>query len=252
MTKTITPPKNCPSCNSVLEWVKDQLFCMNDSCPTKNSKLVEHFAKSLRIKGLGPKTVDKLLLDNINKIYEIDYNYIEASLKSKKLAEKLINEIEKSKKSDLQTLLPAFSIPLFGRTASEKLCGEVSEINEINADSCKKAGLGPKVTNNMLNWLKNFNQYQTLPFSWKTNKQVRRTAYTEVKGVVCISGKLKSFPTKAIAKKQLEANGYVVKSNFTKDVNILVNESGIESAKTKKAHDNNITVINDITTLIGG
>ena len=55
-----------------------------------------------------------------------------------------------------------------------------------------------------------------------------------------------------LAKKQLEANGYVVKSNFTKDVNILVNESGIESAKTKKAHDNNITVINDITTLIGG
>ena len=68
MTKTITPPKNCPSCNSVLKWVKDQLFYMNDRCPTKNSKLVEHFAKSLRIKGLGPKTVDKLLLDNINKI----------------------------------------------------------------------------------------------------------------------------------------------------------------------------------------
>jgi len=43
-----------------------------------------------------------------------------------------------------------------------------------------------------------------------------------------------------------------VKSNFTKDVNILVNESGIETAKTKKAHDNNITVINNITTLIGG
>ena len=40
MSKTITPPKNCPSCNSVLKWVKDQLFCMNDSCPTKNSKLV--------------------------------------------------------------------------------------------------------------------------------------------------------------------------------------------------------------------
>ena len=164
----------------------------------------------------------------------------------------MINEIEKSKKSDLQTLLPAFSIPLFGRTASEKLCGEVSEINEINADSCKKAGLGPKVTNNLLNWLKNFNQYQTLPFSWKTNKQVRRSAYMEVKGIVCISGKLKSFPTKAIAKKSLEANGYVVKSNLTKDVNILVNESGIESAKTKNAHENNITVINNITTLIGG
>jgi len=74
----------------------------------------------------------------------------------------------------------------------------------------------------------------------------------EIKGVVCISGKLKSYPTKAIAKKYLEANGYVVKSNFTKDVNILVNESGIETAKTKKAHDNNITVINNITTLIGG
>ena len=32
--------------------------------------------------------------------------------------------------------------------------------------------------------------------------------------------------------------------------NILVNESGIESAKTKKAQNNNITIINNINELI--
>ena len=30
-------------------------------------------------------------------------------------------------------------------------------------------------------------------------------------------------------------NGYIVKANLTKDVTILVNESGLASAKTKKA-----------------
>ena len=86
MTKTISPPTNCPSCHSILEWTNDQLFCKNDNCPAKSSKLVEHFAKTLKIKGLGPKTVEKLSLDSINKIYDIAFSYIEKRLGSSKLA----------------------------------------------------------------------------------------------------------------------------------------------------------------------
>ena len=37
-----------------------------------------------------------------------------------------------------------------------------------------------------------------------------------------------------------------VKDNLTKDVTILVNESGIASAKTKKAETMGITIINNI------
>ena len=56
----IYPPANCPACGSILEWEKDQLFCKSNTCGGKTHKMVEHFAKTLRIKGLGPRTIEKL------------------------------------------------------------------------------------------------------------------------------------------------------------------------------------------------
>ena len=56
-------------------------------------------------------------------------------------------------------------------------------------------------------------------------------------GIVCISGKLKSYKTKAEAAKVLKECGYTIKDSVTKDVTILVNESGIESQKTIKARE---------------
>ena len=70
------------------------------------------------------------------------------------------------------------------------------------------------------------------------------------KGVLCISGKLKSYSTKATAKKVLEMKGYLVKSSLTKDVTILVNESGINSAKTQAAHEKGLTIITNLKELI--
>jgi DNA ligase (NAD+) len=249
---TIMAPANCPSCGSILEWINDQLFCKSLTCQTKVYKQVEHFARTIKIKGLGPKTVEKLSLDNINKIYELDYDFIFESLNSHIMANKLLAEIEKSKGTDLQTLLPAFSIPLFGRSAAEKLCSKIEFLHEINYDKCREAGLGQKVSDNLMEWIiMTFNQYADLPFSWRTNyPNTKGQQVNDIKGIVCISGKLNTYKTKAIAKKILEENGYKVKSGLTKDVNILVNESGVESAKTKKAQQNKITIINNINELI--
>ena len=66
------------------------------------------------------------------------------------------------------------------------------------------------------------------------------------RGIVCITGKLKSFQTKAKAGTALVNLGYIVKSNLTKDVTILVNESGIESAKTKQARESGIEIVTDL------
>jgi NAD-dependent DNA ligase len=63
---------------------------------------------------------------------------------------------------------------------------------------------------------------------------------------VCITGKLKSYKTKEEAKSVLEELGYIVKDSLTKDVTILVNESGVESSKTKKARESGVTIVNKI------
>lgn len=242
----IEPPKNCPSCNSILEQSNDQLFCRSPSCGAQQYKAVEHFAKTLKIKGLGPASIQKLDIRNIIEIYELDEDEVAATL-GNRMAEKLLLEIEASKKASLNKLLPAFGIPLIGKSASEKLCKVIKNIGGLTRQNCEKAGLGPKATQNLMNWLLEFDEMYDLPFDYVTEEVEEQE---EIKGVVCISGRLKSYKTKAEAEQILKQVGYVTKSSITKDVTILVNESGIESSKTKRARESGITIINNINELI--
>jgi len=248
---TITPPTNCPCCDSILELVNEQLFCRNTKCPAQWTKKLESFSSSLKIKGLGPSTISKLGVESLPELYELTVSEIQNRIHSEKLAEKLFDELEKSKSSKLVDVLPAFSIPLIGRSASQKLCDTISHIEDISENSCTEAGIGPKASANLVNFMETEfypNRYKdTLPFNWnnKINKK------KEVTGVVCISGKLKSYPTKAHATKVLEQYGFVVKSSLTKECTHLINESGIESAKTQTARDRGVIIISNIKHLIG-
>lgn len=251
MSKTLNQieiPTHCPVCNSELEVVKDQLFCRNDFCPAKVSKRVEHFAKTLKIKGMGAATIEKLELEDYHDVYSLTRDEISEGLNSEKLGEKLFTEIEKSRSVDLTTLLPAFSIPLIGRSASKKLTSRISNINEITYQKCMDSGLGPKAASNLIDWLEGVfisMDYQALPFSFEC-ETTPVVDNIPSKGVVCITGKLKSYKTKAIAQEVLQKYGYETKDSLTKAVTILLNESGIESAKTKKAQEMGITIFNNI------
>ena len=238
---TINATEQCPSCNENVEWLNNVIYCRNAQCPSRIDKKLEHFAKTLKIKGFGPSTISKLGFTSINDIYSTD---IVGAISSVTIAKKIEKEIEQSKSAPLNILLPAFSIPLIGNTASAKLAKVCLGIEDINNKTCNEAGLGPKATESLLGWLETeFPEYKDLPFSF-----MFESAKTAIKtrGIVCISGKLKSFPTKAEATKALEAAGYVVKSTVTKDVTVLVNEGGVESSKTIKARESGITVVENL------
>lgn len=245
--QTIAIPEYCPSCSSKLELSFPLLYCRNPSCGEQTSKKIEHFAKTLKIKGLGPATIESLVLESINDIYALSEFDLVEGLESQKLGQKLFLEIENSKKAPLNILLAAFSIRLIGKTASEKLSAVCESIHDINEDSCADAGLGPMATESLLGWLEEEYPLLELPHSFAFDKPVSRTNV----GVVCISGKLKSFRTKAQATKALEQHGYTVKSSVTKDVTILVNESGIESQKTTKARESGVTIVENILDFLG-
>jgi len=148
--RQIVPPTNCPACNSVLEFVNDQLFCKNNECPAQSFKKIEHFAKTLKIKGLGPASIAKLGLEDYHDIYSLSQEEISLLLDSEKLGTKLHAEIQKSKSVDLITLLPAFSIPLIGTSASNKLAKHISHLHEITPEICNEAGLGQKAASNLV------------------------------------------------------------------------------------------------------
>ena len=248
--QAILAPEVCPSCGSPLEWRNDMLYCENILCPAQIQKRIEHFARSLKIKGLGPKSIEKMVLTSILDIYNLSYYSINGALSSEKLAIKLLREINHSRKASMNDVLPAFSIPLIGKTAATKLSSKIKSLFDLDEDKCKAAGLGPKATESLLSWDSDEfeDSLKKLPFDWQF--QTPKIA-TETKGAVCISGKLSSFKTKAEATKALSYAGYVVKSSLTKDVIFLVNESGIESAKTKEARERGITIITSLNEWIG-
>ena len=248
--QAILAPEVCPSCGSPLEWRNDMLYCENILCPAQIQKRIEHFARSLKIKGLGPKSIEKLGLTSFLDIYNLSYYSIKCALSSEKLAIKLLREINHSRKASMNDVLPAFSIPLIGKTAATKLSSKIKSLFDLDEDKCKAAGLGPKATESLLSWYSNEfeGSLKKLPFDWQF--QTPKIA-TETKGAVCISGKLSSFKTKAEATKALSYAGYVVKTSLTKDVIFLVNESGIESAKTKEARERGITIITSLNEWIG-
>lgn len=247
MLREIVPPTECPSCGGTLTALNDLLYCNSSNCSAQKQKKVEHFAKTLKIKGLGPATIEKLEIDDFDQVYLYDKVLLTEKL-GEKLGIKLYDEIQNSASAPLDLVLPAFGIPLIGKTATKKLSETVTYLHEINADTCERAGLGPKATENLCGWLdKEFYCFYdgALPFDMKFLRSVTLPMQFD-QGVVCISGKLKSFKTKADAGARLAVLGYKVKTSLTKDVTILVNESGIESAKTKQARESGVEIITDL------
>jgi DNA ligase (NAD+) len=238
----IEPPTKCPSCGSQLELVKDQLFCRNPDCGAKSSKKLEHFAKTLKIKGLGPKTIEKLPLTSIPDIYSMSKKEIVDEI-GEKLGDKLFNQIELSKSVDLTVLLPAFSISLIGSSASKKLTKQISSIRDITHEKCLEAGLGPKSCTNLLEWYDNefCDNLEYLPFSFEAEIQVETTK--SIGKVVCITGKLNDFKNRNLAKTYLESFGFTVTTSITKKTDYLVDEEGRKSSKSTKADSLGIPIL---------
>lgn len=246
MFQEIVPPTQCPSCDSALVWENDLLYCRSADCGEQGYKVVEHFAKTMKIKGLGPASIRKLGWTCPSEIYASTEESILASLGSEAVTNKLWGEIDNSIDAPLERLLPAFGIPLIGNTATRKLSETVENIHEINADTCERAGLGPKATANLLSWLEDrlVYFYTVLPHGWSFSET---PSYPTInKGMVCISGRLKSFKSKAEATTALNQAGYEVKSSLTKQVSFLINEGGQESAKTRQARDTGVTIVTDL------
>jgi DNA ligase (NAD+) len=241
----INIPTTCPCCDYPLELVNEQLFCRNTACPAQLGKKIEHFAKVLGIKGLGPKTVEKLNLSEVIELFSLNIADAEAAIGSK-MAEKLIAEIEKAKSASLEVVLAAFSIPLIGNTASTKICKVVKHVDDITVEACKLAGLGDKATSNLIEWLNTeFKEMREfLPFRFSTDN---KSAESNNNGlVICITGKLASFKTKAEATKILEELGYRIVPSLTRAVNILVDEENRGSDKRKKAEAAGIQIVTNL------
>ena len=149
----IIPPTQCPSCSSTLVLQNDQLFCKNKLCPAQSLKKLEHFCKSIKVKGFGPAALTKLDFESILDLFTFSESYYKDTL-GDTIGTKLFAEIRNAEKyTTLNRVIAGLSIPLVGETAANKLCEHITSFSEISRETCSKAGLGEKVTYNLLSFL---------------------------------------------------------------------------------------------------
>ncbi len=101
-------------------------------------------------------------------------------------------------------------------------------------------------------YVSNFNPFVLTKITEK-KPELAKKYIQPLKGIVCITGKLKSYKTKKEAREALEINGYAVSERLTQECNFLVNESNIKSSKSEKIKDwrySHIKEIKDINKLI--
>lgn len=241
----IIAPTNCPACESDLERVKDQMFCRNKACPAQTSQLIQNYCKKLKIKGFGPATVDKLGIVTLAELYCLTAELCELKEISTTVANKLVTQVQGSKILEFGSFISAVGIPLIGETVGRKLATVINSPFELDELTCKKAGLGPKATVNLLKWkrLQWDTSLKELPITFTESKQT--TTSVEIKGEVCITGKLDNFKNRAAAAIHLVELGFIVKSSVTKSVSYLVCEDATKlgSSSYKKAEALGIPIV---------
>lgn len=235
-------PKNCPSCNSELELVKDQLFCRNPSCGDKQIKVVESYAKKMKIKGLGIKTIEKLGLISINDIYELTLEQVTDAI-GEKLGQKLINEIEKSKNTTLDVFLSACSIYLIGQTIAKKLLPFINSPKELNMEVCVKAGLGEKARNSLMDWVDHqfVGNLEYLPVNFQ-KVEVEEVTDDYYKATVCVTGRTPNHTKNSLAKELFKKKVKVVNS-VSKSIDYLICHDRKNSSKERTAEHLGVPII---------
>lgn len=229
----ITIPTSCPSCQSKLVRVKDQLFCRSTTCPAKNSKIVENYAKKVKIKGLGPAAIAKLELETISDIYELTEEILVDILG--KNGEKVYKEIQNKTSIPLPLFLGSVSIPLLGQATAKKI---TTTIENITLDSLSKDGVGAKASEYLLNWLAS----NDIPYGITFKEEIVPTNTFTTGITICISGRIPGY-TKASLETYLQEHGILVSSGVTKGTDYLLSQTNT-SAKAQKAIKQNIKIIN--------
>lgn len=192
----------------------------------------------MKIKGLGPKSIEKLGLTSILEIYELEE--LELTEVLGKVGATIYKNIQESKRIDFSTFLASLSIPLIGQTVSKKIGEFCNSLSLLDDSVLSRAGVGEKARGNLIQWLDaNREEYSSLPLEF--SPIIVRKPLKDL-GKVCITGKLSNFANRAQAKACLEELGYKVVGTVSKTLDYLVDEQDSRSTKNTKAKSLNIPI----------
>ncbi|WP_322901522.1 NAD-dependent DNA ligase LigA [Mycoplasmopsis felis] len=261
--------EKCPSCSFELltkEGFVDQ-FCVNENCHEKRIRSLIHFCsnQAMNIETLGSEIIrtfyEKGFLTDILSIYRLsDYkenivqlNSFGSSIKNKntdfKKYNNIINSINQSKKTTVDTLLFAIGIPNIGKNVAKLISQKINKISDLltlDLDTLLEINtIGNIIISSIKNFIsipENINLIKKLDEIIEYQENQEKVSNTLENLTFVITGTLSE--SRDYFKNIIEQNGGKVTNTISKNTNyLLVGEN--PGSKIEKANKLNIKIINE-------
>ncbi|MDE2927505.1 MAG: NAD-dependent DNA ligase LigA [Acidobacteriota bacterium] len=255
-------PGECPECGSPIVQDPDEAlaYCRNGNCPAQRFESLKHFVSraALDIRGLGPKTLRKLLelelVAGPADLYSLTAEQLSGleGFKEKSI-ENLLAGIEGSRRQPFPRVLFGLGIRHVGETAAALLAGELRDVERLMQASPERImeipGIGPEIARSVADYFQvdeNREQVERLGAASLQLKMADgdRAAPTALKGkTLVVTGTLPSHSRREISE-LIKANGGKVTSSVSKKTGYLVAGSNAGS-KLRRARELEVPVLTE-------
>lgn len=269
-------PSKCPICGQPTRIIKENdsevLICENPDCKGKLLGRLVHAASrnALDIENLSESTIEKFInlgwLNSIKDIYHLSNH--ENDMKTidgfgKKSVEKLLNSIEKSRKTTLDRFLYSLSIPLLGKSASQDIAENCTIENTSSIGNFMQimitdgaehfrsiSGIGDSLINSLNSY---FNIHCSEIFELtnefifdKPNIVLDETPKTLQGKTFVVTGSVNHYKNRDELKADIVVHGGTVVGSVSSKTSYLINNDiNSTSSKNQKAKSLNIPIISE-------
>lgn len=268
---TATFPDECPICGGLTKIIKDKdtkvVVCDNPNCKGKLlGKLTHAVSKNaLNIDGMSEATIEFLIergwVKTFKDLYDLNYApWVDVWKNTdgfgEKSVHKLLEAIEKSRKTTMTRFLYSLSIPLIGKSASKDIANHcqndieafVGLINE-DYDFTVIDGFGTEMQKSLSRWWSdNRNEFMELlkEFEFESTYEVVDTNTSIFGKTFVITGSVNHYKNRDELKADIESRGAKVTGSVTSKTDYLINNDvSSTSGKNKKAKDLGIPIISE-------
>ena len=264
-------PTKCPICGSATEIVKDNesevLICTNPDCRGKLLGQLSNFVgkNAINIDGLSVQTLQKLIdlgwVKSFPDIYHL-FDHKEEMYKldgfGKKSVDKLLDNIQKSRNTELSRFIYALSIPLIGRTASKEIAKACYDditifIGMIKSNQLYKLvndidGFGDTMLKSLCDYVKlHMSGIEALSEEFIFAKRECNSSKSDLSGkTFVITGSLNHYKNRDELISVIESLGGKISGSVSSKTSFLINnDTESNSSKNRKAKELSIPIISE-------
>ena len=260
-------PERCPECDTPVVKNEDDAMhrCPNSSCPAQFLELLKHFVgkNAADIDGLGERwcgiLIEQGMVSDVADLYRLEKGQLlELDRMGDKLATRIMDNIEASKRRPLPRLLFALGITHVGAEVAELLSSAYIGVEELASapeeDLTEIDGIGPKIAASIVEWFQAPANRAVVAKLRQAGVRLEQDALPEASAgspgdvpfgglTFVVTGTLSGF-SRSEAESRIKALGGKVTSSVTRKTSyVVVGES--PGSKATKAEQLGISILDE-------